>query len=177
MKEWWNVLWIEWIYWLLNLEWKWPLGEHGGSGDVQGFDQERKEVEWNGKKCVGRRTGILTWTGRLCTVGQLAVSQQVHFGQPTANRVQFGSIYRNVFCDRESSVSFRPTDELNLGRPTANRGKFGSISRMVIFCQEIWRSAVSQLSVGRHSPTRLATGNRELTEFSKVDLLVGLSWD
>ena len=22
------------------------LGEHGGLGDVQGFDQERKEVEW-----------------------------------------------------------------------------------------------------------------------------------
>ena len=25
--------------------WKWPLGEHGGSGDVQGFDKEGKGVE------------------------------------------------------------------------------------------------------------------------------------
>ena len=24
------------------------LGEHGGSGDMQGFDQEGKEVEWDG---------------------------------------------------------------------------------------------------------------------------------
>ena len=25
---------------------KMTLGEHGGSGDMQGFDQEGKEVEW-----------------------------------------------------------------------------------------------------------------------------------
>ena len=31
---------------VVKFEWKWPLGEHGGSGDVQGFDQERKEVKW-----------------------------------------------------------------------------------------------------------------------------------
>ena len=31
---------------VVEFEWKWPLGEHGGSGDVQGFDQEGKEVEW-----------------------------------------------------------------------------------------------------------------------------------
>ena len=31
---------------IVKIVWKWPLGEHGGSGDVQGFDKEGKEVEW-----------------------------------------------------------------------------------------------------------------------------------
>ena len=43
---------------VVELEWKWPLGEHGGSGDVQGFDQEGRK--WNGKKFKERRTEILT---------------------------------------------------------------------------------------------------------------------
>ena len=43
---------MEWMYWLLELEWKWLLGEHGGSMGMQGFDQEGKEVEW---KKVGRK--------------------------------------------------------------------------------------------------------------------------
>ena len=43
MKELRNVI---MKYLIVEIVWKWPLGEHGGSGDVQGFDQEGKEVEW-----------------------------------------------------------------------------------------------------------------------------------
>ena len=38
---------------VVELEWKWPLGEHGGSRGMQGFDQEGKEVEWE-KVCRKR---------------------------------------------------------------------------------------------------------------------------
>ena len=41
---------------IVKIEWKWPLGEHGGSRDVQGFDKGMKwrklgekgvKSEWN----------------------------------------------------------------------------------------------------------------------------------
>ena len=172
MKEWWNVLWIEWIYWLLNLEWKWPLGEHGGLGDVHGFDQERKEVEWKEVCRKENSNSDLNWAvvHSRSAGGQLSVNRQIHFGQPTANRVQFISIYRNMFFDRESSISRRPTDMLNVSRPTANRGKFGSISRMVIFCQEIWRSAVDRPTL-TYSASRQVTG---VDRVFKIDLFCGI---
>ena len=124
------------------------LGEHGGSGDVQVFDKEGKEVEW--EEIRGRKNwnSNLNWAVEhsRSAGGQLSASRHVHFGQPTTNRVQFGSTSRSVFCDRESSVSCRPTDRHNLGRPTANRVKFGSISRMVIFLSG--DLAVSRQSAG-----------------------------
>ena len=72
------------------------LGEHGGSGDVQVFDKEGKKVEW--EEIRGRKNwnSDLNWDAEhsRSTGGLLSASRQVHFGQPTANRVQFGSISR-----------------------------------------------------------------------------------
>ena len=38
---------------IVKIVWKQPLGEHGGSRDVQGFDKEGKEVKW--EKHGGRK--------------------------------------------------------------------------------------------------------------------------
>ena len=55
---------------VVGIEWKWPLGEHGGSGNIQGFDKEGKEVEWeeNGGREkweisleLGRRATSVSW--------------------------------------------------------------------------------------------------------------------
>ena len=104
---------------MLNLEWKWPLGEHGGSGDVQGFDQERKEVEWKEVCRKENSNSNLNWVvvHSRSAGSQLSVNRQVHFGQLTANRVQFGSIYKNVFLigNRQSAVC-QPTCSTSVDR-------------------------------------------------------------
>ncbi|XXG47531.1 hypothetical protein AAC387_Pa02g2165 [Persea americana] len=105
--------------------------------EAQGMyrDLTKKEKKWNGKRMEEERIAKsnLKWVPAhsRSVDGQLSANRHAHFGQPTANRVQFGSTSRSVLGDSESSVSCRPIDKHNLGRPTANRAQFGSFSRMV----------------------------------------------
>ena len=47
MKEWRKGCEVIWKCGLLDFEWKLPLGEHGGSGDMQDLTKERNgEREW-----------------------------------------------------------------------------------------------------------------------------------
>ena len=63
------------------------LGEHGGSGDVQGFDKEGKEVEWEENRGRKNWNSDLNWATvhSRSAGGQLSTSRSVHFGQLTAN--------------------------------------------------------------------------------------------
>ena len=131
----WNGCWI-WMKMALRRAWRlrgftgiWPIRK--GSG--MGRNLKKEELEfWLDLGC---RALSVSWRS---AVGQPTCPLRSTDSQPSS----VGSTSESVFCDRESSVSRRPTDMLNVGRPTANRGEFGSISRMVIFCQEIWWSAV-----------------------------------
>ena len=67
-------------------------------------DLTQEEMRWNGVRMEEERIEkpYLNWAAAHSQLAgdQLSANRHTDFGRPTANRVQFGSIYGNVFCDR-----------------------------------------------------------------------------
>ena len=91
MKEWRNMLWNEWMCWLLKLNGNGLLESMEAQGMCR--DLTKKEGKWNRKRLEEKRTEILTWTGLSCIVDQLAISWRLAdmstYSQPREVRFHF----------------------------------------------------------------------------------------
>ena len=179
MKEWRNMLWNEWMCWLLKLNGNGLLESMEAQGMCR--DLTKKEGKWNRKRLEEKRTEILTWTGLSCTVGQLAVSYRLADMSTSVDQqpTEFNSVPLPAACfvtgNRQSAVG-QPTCTASVDRqPT----EWSSVSfpEWWIFCQETWRLAVGQWAVCQQPPTRLADRQPRADRVFKIDLFVRVSWD